>query len=197
MRLAIIIGHSSRRQGAVAYNGQSEWAWHIDLYHKYLCHHLPLITDAYEVFWRRQDVGYLEGVEKMVKEIEMFNPEMAIDLHFNAFDGKTAVTRTEALVLEDGRTSPTAKYFAKKYLQQMADDLYHIELDVKSRLLEVTETDRGYGVLKALDDKKIPCATLEPCFADVETNHSKAIIENPALYASVIAKVIAKVQGLD
>lgn len=188
MKLAVIIGHSSNAQGARAYNGMTEWAWNMDLYYKHLWSKLSLITDAYEVFWR-DNLPYKKAIDEMVKEeIVPFGPDLCIELHFNAYDGKTPVERAEALWLmnESGR-------FADIWVNEMKR--YYDPDSITDRAL--TAHQRGSYNLQSLFEEEIPNVILEPCFGDTQNDLSVSVLEDPERYATLLAKCLAKYQGMD
>jgi len=188
MRLAIIIGHSSLYQGARSYNGFTEWSYYMDLCHKHLWHKLMLITDAYEIFWR-DNLPYRKAIKEMViEELIPFKPDLCIELHFNAFDGKTPVQRAEYLYTHD-----KALKFGVIWSVLMKEN-YLLDSVVGK---PVEESQRGYFNLASLEQHGIPNVILEPCFADTKNQLSEAVIENMDKYACLLARCIRRYQGMD
>jgi len=181
MNLAIIIGHSAKHQGATLYNGMTEWSYHQDMVHKYLYSRLPLITDAFEVFWRRSDYPYAAAIANLGQQLEWFGADFAIELHINAFDGNSVILGHEYLYHgEEGNS------FGRLWSDGLQEMGIHFRKAVNAE-----EGGRGASNLIALP---CPSVLLEPCFGDVFHEDSSMILENPGDYASLIAETLWQFQ---
>ena len=177
MKLALIIGHSSKSQGAKLYTGQTEWSYHQDMVNKYLYRRLPLVTDAFEIFWRRSDLSYRDAIADLADEVGIFGATFAIDLHVNAFDGKTTVLGHEFMYNHEESYN-----FGLRY----SDALTALGIHRRRSVLAQEGIRGAYNLLS------LPCPGIlvEPCFGDTENEDSVEIVGKPWQYAEVLAQTL-------
>ena len=81
MRIALVIGHNSRAQGAVrATDGRSEYDWNGVL--------AGMIRDhdpaSIRIFRRTAGLGYSREIDKVYGEVDAWGAGGSVELHFNA-----------------------------------------------------------------------------------------------------------------
>ena len=79
MKIAIVIGHNARAQGAVRItDGRSEYDWNTDL--------AELIADTagcVGIFRRTYGGGYAAEIDRVYREVDDWGADCSIELHFN------------------------------------------------------------------------------------------------------------------
>ncbi|MEO1108253.1 MAG: N-acetylmuramoyl-L-alanine amidase [Pseudomonadota bacterium] len=80
MKIAIVVGHNARAQGAVRItDGQPEFQWN--------SHLAELIQDidpaCVKVFFRVRGGGYSREIDRVYKEVDTWGADCSIELHFN------------------------------------------------------------------------------------------------------------------
>lgn len=79
MKLAIVVGHNSRSQGAVSVGGVSEYVWNSRLA-LLIKDHDP---DAVHIFHRNPGGGYSREIDRVYAEVDEWGADCSIELHFN------------------------------------------------------------------------------------------------------------------
>ena len=177
-KLAIIVGHTQRSQGATNYLGESEYTFNsriAKMMTEYIYGKYDIKNIRVKVFYR--DVIGRSGVAALVKD---WRADLSMELHFNSFKKKaygceilTLAHDTDSIEVADKITDEIAEKFC---LRERHDD------GVK----ELSDGDRGYYNLKLLES--LPLVMLiEPCFANMKTAESIAIFEDERKYAIVLA----------
>lgn len=95
-KLAIVVGHNSLAQGAVRVDtGETEFVWNSRLAKK-----IASLSEDFgievSVFHRIAGGGYSREIERVYSEVDRFNPDGSIELHFNGAESPAA-TGTEVL----------------------------------------------------------------------------------------------------
>ena len=169
-KIALIVGHElkGRKKGAKNYLGEYESEYNNRVALK--------VQESFEecrLFYRDGKTRKQTG-----KEVQDYNPDLSIELHFNAFH-KPAFG-CEVLALEDDLISQT---FAKKLATVISDNM-DIRLRHGSGLLKIGRLGRGYSNLKHAksDHKPYPVVLVEPCFANIRTKESEKFFEDPSDY---------------
>lgn len=196
MKLGVILGHTKSSQGAVAYNGQTEYVWNGKV-----CDEIVIAAGKYpslEVKIEKRDSG---GVSGAAKRLKAWGAEMCLELHFNSFT--SAAYGCECLVLAGDVTSTIhadlltdalqKKYgFKERNVTRILPPSYDGD-----GVLEIKSGGRGYGNLKAAKDAGIKVAILlEPTFLNKKTSESEKIINDQKGYAEMIVKHFANFSGL-
>jgi len=179
-KVAIIIGHDSKEQGASVYTGSTEYVWNSNVAE-------IMLQKASELDLRvfsRDGIGR-QGVADLVGA---FAPKLSIELHLNSF--QTKALGCEVLYHAD---NPEDKELAQD-LANMISDNFKTRLRADKGAKAIDMGDRGHINLLSVLEKGVDHVLLvEPCFANIETSESKAIIENPEKYAEVLLDFIKKV----
>lgn len=180
-RIALVVGHSPKSQGAKSYDGLSEWAWHIDMlsYLQWAHNNVEIVT-----IWRNPYFSYKTGTDALVAKYfqkDFIKFDLAIELHFNAFDGKTPIERSEVIVGNKEEASLVAELFSDRMAKYYG---------TKTRKVSVNDVSRGKYAINSFEAVGIPSVILEPCFGDTENKLSKQVLTDPAKYADLLSEVI-------
>lgn len=81
MKIAIVVGHNARRQGAVSIDGTSEFKYNSQLA-ELIEDHDP---DAVKVFFRTFGGGYSRQIDRVCAAVDAWNADCLVALHFNGF----------------------------------------------------------------------------------------------------------------
>lgn len=94
-KIAIVVGHNARAQGAVNVAGVSEYIWNGEL--------AGLIQDhdpqAVRVFRRIAGGGYSREIDRVYAEVDAWGADCSIELHFN---GSASASAQGCLTLSSG-----------------------------------------------------------------------------------------------
>lgn len=170
-RIAIIVGHSETDPGAMGYNGVSEYDFNQKIAHRVKNHLVRMGTSRVEVFFKSGDY---------VKRVRDYNPELIIELHFNALNGSAPGVGygSEALVIAgDSRAISEANLLLSEFKKRFG-------IKPRGVLQLVNKNQRGFRNFNGLRD--IPMFIFEPCFGDEKTRESEKIIEHPDKYAAFL-----------
>lgn len=164
VRLALVVGHTSKARGATLHGGGSEYQYNSKVAERALKFARDVAFDEIDVLVvYRDSVGIQGAYDKVID----FDPDAVIELHFNAFNGRVA--GTEILYHDDKDLDPKLERdFAKHILQAMydvfrpgakpTDKALRGEKEVK------TSEERGwYNVSRAIE---FPSVLVEPFFGD-------------------------------
>lgn len=167
-RIALIVGHKLTAQGAVNYLNETEFEFNLKIAH-YVNQWFS--SENYQFFVK--STGY-------VKKVKEFNPDLIIELHFNAFSLKAY--GCEALAL---KSSPEGIQEAKNFIGE-----FNKRFRIKKREVQELQSkfQRGYPNFNGL--RNIPMFLFEPCFANFETKDSKKIIGNWQDYGQFLVDYI-------
>jgi len=159
-KIALVVGHRSRSQGAYGNAGKSEWAFYNDLVQE--------IVDAakgmnvnLKVFHRKESGhGYTQRMKHIHKEIDAWGGNISISCHFNASSNASA-NGHEVLHCAYSRTS--ARY-ARTMNDIFSRHLANRNRGTKSR----KKSQRGGGFLCR---GKSYCILIEPFFASHQSDY--------------------------
>jgi len=154
-KLAIVVGHNERSQGAVRPdNGMSEY-----VYNSKLAKMIRDEADDYDldvkVFWRRSGGGYTTEIKRVYAEVDNWRSDASIELHFNAA-GNPSASGTETL----SSGSKKSLKLAEEVQMEMVE-----ELGLRDRGIIIRNSrtkGRGY---QSLVSGKCPAILTEPFFA--------------------------------
>lgn len=152
-RISIIVGHGNGDPGATCFNSMSE-----HMYNDLVASLVKEQIKGKEVrIFKRSSTG-IAGVGLLASA---WGPDLTIELHLNAYNGKAA--GCEVLVLHnDNSSAEMAKSFASAFTKKF-DRIARGEAGVKW----IRPGDRGYGNLKAVALSKYGIL-VEPFFCDNE-----------------------------
>ena len=192
-KVAILVGHSLVSQGAVNYDGITEFTFNCGV-----ASLLKIELDKFEgidanIFVRKDGSWSQDS-----SGLENYNPSICIELHFNSASVKAQ--GCEAIVWKN---SPNyllnvkfadiiTDYIAKEYQIKQRNV---IQLDQNSQVDGVLIRSEGRGVnnLKnVFKHESVEIATIiEPCFGNYKTRESEEIFLDPKRYANTLASAIA------
>ena len=160
-KLALIVGHNSKAQGAVRVtDGVSEYAY----YSKFADELAALAPDQYVVLHRKPSSGYSTEIDQVYGEANNLHVSATVELHFNASASPSA-TGTEVL------TSGTRN---SMILCNLMQETLTKTLRLKSRgVKQVTKQQRGGRSLWA---GYSPAALIEPFFGS--NRHDCETVDN-------------------
>lgn len=199
-KIALIIGHTNKSQGAVNYKGESEFVFNsriADKVKKIMKEKYP--NKSVKLFFREEGY-YSTAVTKVGEEIGKWKAKISLELHFNSLD---KVAYGCEILIWDG-----SEFFDDnlKIADKITDNLskkFNLRQRNKHQYKDLTHGDgvkilkskeRGALNIKACNDNGVKIAMLiEPCFANVETNESKAIFDNEDSYAEFLADELARI----
>lgn len=169
-KIAIVIGHNPSAQGAVRVKDkESEYVWNSKLAAAIVKHG----NGNVKVFRRQAGMEYYKEIDKVYDEVNAWGPDVALELHFNANENRTA-TGTETL--STGSTGSLA--LAKAVQANMVRVLGLRDRGVTT----ITSRERGgRGIFRA----KAPAILLETYFG---SNYNDCNIVDERL--DVLAKAI-------
>jgi len=148
MKIAIVIGHNSKAQGAVrATDGRTEYDWNSELAELIRTHN----PTGVKIFRRRPVGGYSKEIDRVYAEVDKWGADCSIELHFNAFKP----TSTGGLTLSSGSSGSMA-------LAQLVRKSMKIAVGNRDRGVKVRgRKDRGG---RSLWQGKAPAIMTEPYF---------------------------------
>ncbi|WP_243612920.1 N-acetylmuramoyl-L-alanine amidase family protein [Shimia aestuarii] len=152
MKLAIVVGHNARAQGAVRPDtGVTEWSWNKGLAEIMRKEARRFGLDA-EVFFREAGHGgYLDEIEAVYGATDAWGADVTVELHFNSHDNPAA-TGTETL----SSGSPASLRIARAVQEEMVE-----ALGLKDRGVKTRRSGRGYA---SLISGRAPAILIEPFF---------------------------------
>lgn len=174
-KVAIIVGHSKRSQGARNYLGESEYNFNRRIAQKLVLRLQD--CDIPAMAFLRKGMIFSDAVKDIGKRVNAYKPYICLELHFNSF--KTEVNGAEMLCLPFKHTT-----LATKLLENFE------KLKIKNRGVKLVRvSDRGYKNLDAV--KFVPYSYIvEPCFANFRNEGTKNIIEDEHIYVTLLCDTI-------
>lgn len=161
-KVAIIVGHNIRAQGATAINRSSEFE-----FNKYVAN----LTGLPTIF--RNTEGYSSQCSHVAKQIRNGGFSHAICLHFNAYNSDAQ--GTEVLY-----TATRSKDFAEMALEKLISFGR-----LKNR--GIKKATRGSQMLDAIEDAGAKAILLEPFFGDAPG--AEVFLENKDNYAKILKDI--------
>lgn len=152
MKLAIVIGHNWKSQGAVRKDtGETEYKWNSRLAEMIVNEAAVYPSIEVKVFKRTPGGGYRREIHRVYDETDDWNADATVELHFNSHHNPDA-TGTETL------TSGTrlSLRFAEAVQENMLD-----ALGLKDRGEKIVRSGRGSASLIA---GRAPAILTEPFF---------------------------------
>ena len=174
--ISFVVGHSHSSPGAQLYNLQFEYEFNHSV-----VQFIQRIADPKYFSVVTKSRHGKAGNEEAAQKVAALKADHVVELHVNAFNGKTKVLRSECLF-----TTPQGAQLAEFLLQQIKKS-YTIPPGRTESIL--TKGLRGFANLKAYNDVGILSAViLEPCFGDTENESSRKIIPHPEIYAQYLVE---------
>jgi N-acetylmuramoyl-L-alanine amidase len=185
-RVAIVVGHNQKAQGAVNYLGETEFSFNSRIAQKVRSQVENLgYPGAVAVLVRPEVPSYTQQVKSIVGQARGF--DYAVELHFNSAAGPAS--GCEVLV------APTRTTEDEAIADEITDHLSE-RMDIRERgrdgVVVVQQGHGGFGMMDALSRQGVVSVLVEPCFANVKSLESVAIFESEDEYASILAYVCVK-----
>lgn len=164
MKLGIVVGHNSAKQGAVRVDtGESEYSYNSRIAERMMrlarTSHIPNL-DA-RVFYRQAGMGFRAEIEKVYAETDAWGADLTMELHFNGSENPD-VSGTE--VLSSGtRLSLLAAHEVQEELIQL--------LDLEDRGVKTRARHERGG--RSLFSGRAPAILVEPFFGSSPIGTSK------------------------
>jgi N-acetylmuramoyl-L-alanine amidase len=199
-KIALIIGHTKKSQGAVNYKGETEFSFNSRIAEKVKkIFEIKYPTKELKLFFR--DEGYYStAVVAVGKAVGKWGAKISMELHFNSF--KQLAYGCEILVWEGAKDADKTIKLADEITDRMAKKFNLKERNshkykdgkVGDGVKILPSKERGALNIKACNDEGVVHAMLiEPCFANLESSESKAIFENEDAYAEFLAEELANI----
>ncbi|MBR9651933.1 N-acetylmuramoyl-L-alanine amidase [Thalassovita aquimarina] len=179
MKLAIVVGHNARAQGAVRPDtGETEFVWNTDLARiiEDEAAHFDEIT--VKTFFREAGLGYSREIRDVYARTDRWGADATCELHFNSHHTANA-TGTETL----SSGSALSLAFAMALQERMLD-----ALGLKDRGEKIVRKGRGAA---SLISGRAPAALIEPFFgsspegqAATDEAHEKRVLARAILLAA-------------
>ncbi|OED46369.1 hypothetical protein AB838_20395 [Rhodobacteraceae bacterium (ex Bugula neritina AB1)] len=152
MKLAIVVGHNARAQGAVRPDtGETEFVWNSRLAKMIDAASKDFPAIDVKTFFRTPGGGYMEEIRRVYGETDDWGADATVELHFNSHHNPSA-TGTE--VLSSGSSS-SLRYCEALQIRMLA------ALGLRDRGTKVVRTGRGSA---SLVSGRAPAALIEPFF---------------------------------
>lgn len=157
MKLAVVVGHNRISQGAVRSDtGESEFVYNTDLAKKMR----DIVGEQYpdlklKIFHRTPGGGYTSEIERVYGEVDQWNADASIELHFNSA-GDPRASGTETFSSGSSRSVR----LAQEVQMEMVETLGLRDRGVKIR----NSRTKGRGYL-SLVSGRAPAILIEPFFA--------------------------------
>jgi len=152
-KVAIIVGHGNGDSGAIGWNRFAEFDYNVMVAEE--------IADSdlgkeVKVFYRGSS-----GIAGVAMKAVAYNPDLSIELHLNAFNGKA--TGCEVLCLDgDEQSAIVGRSFANAFTQK-----FNRKLRREKGINWITGADRGHSSLKAVSPIR-HSILVEPFFIDTK-----------------------------
>lgn len=181
-RVVIVVGHHLKAQGAKNYKGESEWSFNKRiaqaLSDKLMAHGLDST-----VIFRPPGLSYSQQVDSVKERVSQIDPQACVCLHFNS--ANVLANGLEILIAKGSKGKRLAWY--------MADRLNHL-LGLSKRhgdgILPIEKGHGGYKMLRSISGGKRAAVLVEPCFANLETEESKAVFDQEDKYVMALSYAI-------
>lgn len=184
-KIALIVGHTFKKQGADNYKDESEYIF----YKRIVPWVQSLIGSDAKVFFRDK-----AGIKGAYREAANWGASTSIEFHFNWHSnpvlGSEMLVYTGAEHLED--VSTKVKYFMKQFNEE-----YDIPLRHGDGIKLVSGKESGCFNLRTANNYGIRYAMLfEPVFANFITDSSVKIFEKEKRFINFLAKTITEMRNL-
>ncbi len=152
MKLAIVVGHNARAQGAVRPDtGETEFAWNSRLAKMIEQEARDFPGVSVGLFYRTAGLGYGREIKKVYGETDRWRADATCELHFNSHHNPNA-TGTETL--------SSGTRVSLRYAEALQDEML-AALGLKDRGEKIVRKGRGSA---SLISGRAPAALIEPFF---------------------------------
>lgn len=169
MKLAIVVGHNIKAQGAIRVaDGLTEYAWN-----SALAELIEELGDDVRSFYRTQGGGYSAEIDRVYAEVDAWGATASVELHFNAA-GSNQVAGCETLSSGSSGSTALCEALQARMVAAMGERDRGIKV--------VGKSDRGGRSLWA---GKAPAALIEPYFGSNPDSCDLADIKVRALAKAI------------
>lgn len=176
-RIAIIVGHDSDAMGATSYDGELT-EYEINLQ----------VGVAVQVLLQERNMNAMCFVKQGADydRIKDFMPSVTVELHCNAYDGKTPCHGVEVLINNEA-SRPFAENIALNLGQQ-----FGFKIRGQKGVKTVVSGCRGYSRLlpSLLGLRAENRVIVEPTFIDVKTVEAENFLRSLPRYSEVLSDII-------
>ena len=174
LKLAVVVGHNVRSQGAVRRDtGETEFSYNSRLADMIVNSGKDVGIDV-NIFIRTAGLGYTREIRKVYKEVDAWGADLSMELHFNSA-AATSAGGTETL----SSGSKNSLIFAEEIQEQLLQAMGRINRGIKVR--NSRTKGRGYMSLVA---GRAPAVIVEPFFgsnaADLKATDQESEMEEIA-----------------
>ncbi|WP_282076295.1 N-acetylmuramoyl-L-alanine amidase [Epibacterium ulvae] len=160
MKLAIVVGHNARRQGAIRPDtGEYEFTWNSGLAEMIEEEARLFPQIQVKTFFRKDCGNYRREIGSVYHEVDTWGADASTELHFNSHTSRKA-TGTE--VLSSG--SKSSLRHAKALQERMID-----ALGLRDRGVKIRASGRGS---ESLISGRAPATLIEPFFGSSPTGQA-------------------------
>ena len=182
IKVALVVGHNKKAQGATNYLGESEWTFNSRIVRKVQVKLNALGIDSVIIF-RPYNVSYSSQCRSVAKQVKEHNCSHAILFHFNDASSRSAMG-VEVLI---GDTATKEDNQFADMISDLLNERYGFVERRDDGVFTVSSRHNGSGMIHAID---AITALLEPCFGGHKTRESEVIFEKEDLYVDVIVNSI-------
>jgi len=167
--VAIICGHSKKKQNASSYNGRREWEWNKTV-QKYIGEHYKGKIKL--IFIDRPEWGYKGSMKWLADECRRNNVDLAIELHYDAAGVPLAKGAHYRTLKGDMDSEWLAKDFIEGYLGR-----FNFTSQRHNGVWKMKRGDSGYYFCYYMNKHGIDSMLFESFFADYKTDESEPFLE--------------------
>lgn len=185
LRVALVVGHNSKRKGAYAPGPIGEYEYTFNGRVADLLEERQPSGSVVKVFRRTSLGSYSKEIDRTYSEVSAWVPDIIVELHFNGYNGRTGYS-----CMLSAKSSPLSIEIGNVFQGKVVE-----ATGFKDRgVIQVGRSDRGGRALYALD---IPTIITEPFFGDY-LPHATAIHNNggaeflAGVYADAITTIARK-----
>lgn len=190
-KVAIVIGHSEDHPGAKNYLDEYEYQFNTRIAIKVATKLIDCELNSLMIS-RDNDQTYREFCSDVGEAITGNEIKVTMHLHFNSYT--ESAKGCEVLMLD------TESRLDDLIGGKIADTL-HAEYGFKLRgskgIKYLTERERGYPMLKAVEDAGAVGVIVEPTFGHERHNESRLIFEHEDKYVDVLVEAILRIMSLE
>lgn len=185
MKIAIIVGHDEKAQGATTFNKITEYEFNTFIAETIKSLHGFKVSHGIQKFMALHVFNRNQGWQSVVNQLKANDISMSVELHLNSFS--KIATGTESLYLENDLPS---KDLAQHLSFRIAKN-FNSRLRGDSGTVAVSSGERGYQNLNFARQAGVKFAVLvEPAFVNFSTQESIAFVNNPLEYANILYRAI-------
>jgi len=179
-KIAVIVGHNAKSQGATNYLKESEYVFNSRIALK-MQEKCALLGIELVILKRPSGLSYKDQCRAVAKQVKALSISYTIELHFNAASSKALGCE----VLVDATHSNYDDKIAD-YITDQLNELYGFKERHEDGVKTVTPEHDGHGMLEAVKNAGAVSVLVEPCFAHYRNAESALIFEQEDKYVDVL-----------